>query len=66
MNEEYVELTYVGGLQLEQVMIKKSMISCIQKPKADTFGCIIQVMTEKYPVKESYESVCKMIGAKEI
>ena len=66
MTEDFLELTYVGGLNLEKITLRKTAISSVQKPKSDKYGCIIQVMTEKFPVEESYEFVCKAIGAKEI
>lgn len=62
MIPDFVELTYAGGLKLEKIYVRTSAISCIQKTTSDKFGCIIQVMTEKYPVKESYESVKTMIS----
>jgi len=67
MEDCFVELTYRGGLQLEKVTFRKSMVSNVQKPKADTFGCIVQTDDgSKFPVEESYEFVLKALGAKEI
>jgi len=54
----FMELNYAGDLELEKVMINLDFITCIQKPKKDTFGCIISMDNgEKYPVKETYNEV---------
>ena len=54
--DEFLELTYAGGLELEKIMFRRSAISCIQKPKSDKFGCIVVLNSgEKYPVKETYD-----------
>lgn len=57
--DEFIELTYVGGLELEKIMFRRSAISCIQKPKSDKFGSIVVLNTgDKFPVKETYDFLC--------
>lgn len=56
VHEKYLEFEYTGGLMLEKILIRKSSITSVQKPKNGN-GCIVQAMSEKFPVGDSYESV---------
>jgi len=59
---DHIEFTYVGGLELNKVTLAVDQIVSIQKPKATQFGCIISMTNgEKFPVKELYDDVKKMI-----
>lgn len=65
MNNDFIELTYCGGLMLEKISVRKSSVTSVQKPK-NPRGCIVQVMTEKFPVAESYEEVLKNLVSPKI
>lgn len=65
MNNDFIELTYCGGLMLEKISVRKSSVTSVQKPK-NPRGCIVQVMTEKFPVAESYEEVLKKLVSPKI
>ena len=64
VEKEYLELTYNGGLKIEKLRVKISSIISIQKPCKEGIGCIIQLMGEKYPVKETYEEVWERLNLK--
>ena len=61
INDNFLRLTYSGGLQLEEIIVRKSSIVAVQKPKSNKFGCIVQMLGDKYPVKESYEEVVSLL-----
>lgn len=50
---------------LEKISVRKSSVTSVQKPK-NPHGCIVQVMTEKFPVSESYEEVLKKLSSPKI
>ena len=58
----FIELTNVGSLKIDKISVKKSAIISVAKTENGKFGCIVQVMGEKYPVAEKYEDVLKMIA----
>lgn len=60
-NDLFIELTNAGSLKLDKISVKKSAIISVSKTENGKFGCIVQVMGEKYPVAEAYEDVLKMI-----
>lgn len=61
MRPEFIELTYMGNFQLEKVLVKVASISALQKPKNDRFGCIVKLLSDTYPVKESYDELKKLL-----
>lgn len=61
MRPEFIELTYAGDLQLEKVLLKVASISALQKPKSNEFGCIVKLLSQTYPVKESYDELKKLL-----
>lgn len=59
---KFIELTCAGGLELDKVTFRVDHIVAVQKPKKDTFSCIVETVISKLPVKESYDEVRNMIG----
>lgn len=43
MRPEFIELTYIGEMQLEKVLVRASSICALQKPKSDNYGCIVKM-----------------------
>ena len=41
INDNFLRLTYSGGLQLEEITVRKSSIVAVQKPKSNKYGCIV-------------------------
>lgn len=66
MNNDFIELTYCGEMMIEKISIRKSSVVSVQKPKNHIYGCIVQVMSEKFPVEETYEEVLKMLASPKI
>ena len=66
MNNDFIELTYCGEMMLEKISIRKSSVVSVQKPKYPLHGCIVQVVSENFPVEDSYEEVLKMLASPKI
>ena len=66
MNNDFIELTYCGEMMIEKISIRKSSVVSVHKPKHPLHGCIVQVMSEIFPVEDSYEEVLKMLASPKI
>lgn len=60
----FIEVTNAGSLKIQKISIRKSAIITVAKPESGDIGCIIQLDGEKYPIKESYDLILRMLGEK--
>ncbi len=58
---KFLKVTNAGSNQITNISINPRSIVSVQKPIKDTFGCIITVAGEKFPVKESYSEVMSFL-----
>jgi len=60
-SKPFIFLTNKGGLRVSKVAIRPSAIIAIMKPVEKTFGCIVEVDGDKFPVEEEFDNVVKMV-----
>ena len=58
---KFLKVTNAGSNQVTSISINPKYVVSVQKPVRDTFGCIITVAGEKFPVKETYSEVMSFL-----
>ena len=60
--KKFLKLTSASGRQINTIYVKAQSINLIEEPKSkEEVGCILYVMAQQIPVKESLETVLDML-----